>query len=247
MGLLDGKHAIVTGAGQGIGKAIALRLAQEGAGVTICDINPETARATAKEIESLGTQCIAIAGNISQQAEVADMVKQTLEAFGKIDILVNNAGITRDTLLMRMKEEDWDAVISVNLKSAFLCCKEVVRSMMKARQGRIVNIASVIGLMGNAGQANYAASKAGMIALTKSLAKELAPRNVLVNAVAPGFIQTAMTDKLPDSEKEKILGVVPLGKMGTPDDVASTVLYLSCDLSSYVTGKVIAVDGGLVM
>jgi len=247
MGLLDNKHALVTGGGQGIGRSICLALARQGAGVAVCDINEETASKTAEEVKALGVSSVAVKVNVTSSADVTAMVEKVVSAFGKIDILVNNAGITRDNLLIRMKEEDWDSVIAVNLKSAFLCSKEVVRHMMKARQGRIINIASVIGLVGNAGQANYAASKGGIISLTKSLAKEFAGRNVLANAIAPGFIRTAMTDKLPDAEKEKILKAIPLGAMGTPEDVANTVVYLSSDLSSYVTGQVIPVDGGMVM
>jgi 3-oxoacyl-[acyl-carrier protein] reductase len=184
---------------------------------------------------------------VSKAADVERMFAETLEAFGKIDILVNNAGITRDGLLMRMKEEDWDLVLNINLKSAFLCCKEACRPMMKARYGKIINIASVVGLMGNAGQANYSASKAGMIGLTKTLAREFASRNINVNAIAPGFIRTAMTDKLTDAEKEKLSSQIPMAKLGSPEDVANAALFLSSPLSDYITGQVITVDGGLVM
>lgn len=247
MALLEGKTAVVTGGGQGIGKSICLGLAQQGADIALCDINLETATETAEAIRALGRKSVAIKANVTDQAEVSEMIQRAASELGKIDFLVNNAGITRDGLLIRMKEEDWDLVLAVNLKSAFLCSKAAATVMMKARQGRIINIASVIGLMGNAGQANYAASKGGIIALTKSMAKELAGRNILVNAIAPGYIRTAMTDKLSDAVKEKILSVIPAGKMGTPEDVANTVIYLCSDLSSYVTGQTITVDGGMVM
>ncbi len=247
MGLLDGKNAIVTGGGQGIGRAISLAFAKEGANVAVCDMNLETATSTAKEIESMGRTSVAIKANVTSQDEVTKMINESIEKLNNIDILVNNAGITRDGLLMRMKEEDWDSVITVNLKSAFLCSKSIVRHMMKQKQGRIINMASVIGITGNAGQANYAASKGGLISLTKSLAKEFAGRNILANAIAPGFIQTVMTDKLPDNEKEKILTAVPLSKMGQPEDIANAAIYLASDLSSYITGQVITVDGGLTM
>ncbi|MFP4014271.1 MAG: 3-oxoacyl-[acyl-carrier-protein] reductase [Chitinispirillaceae bacterium] len=244
---LSSKKALVTGSGRGIGREIALKLAKAGADVAISDIDLETAKQTAGEIEAMGRRSLAVAADVSKADDVKKMIAAVVEGFSGIDILVNNAGITRDGLIMRMKEEDWDAVLNINLKSAFLCCREVVRPMMKARSGKIINIASVVGLMGNAGQANYSASKAGMIGLTKTLAKEFAARSINVNAVAPGFIKTAMTDKLTDSEKEKLSSHIPMQKLGSPDDVANSVLFLSSSLSDYITGQVLTVDGGLVM
>jgi 3-oxoacyl-[acyl-carrier protein] reductase len=190
---------------------------------------------------------VALKANVAQAADVKTMVDAFVKEFGTIDILVNNAGITRDGLILRMKEEDWDLVLSINLKSAFLCCKETARAMMKANRGKIVNIASVVGLMGNAGQANYSASKAGLIGLTKTLAKEFASRNICVNAVAPGFIQTAMTEKLTEEQKQKLAAYIPMAKLGLPQDVANAVLFLCSPLADYVTGQVLPVDGGLVM
>ena len=244
---LSGKNVLVTGGGRGIGKEIAMVLAKAGANVAICDIDLATAEATAKELALCGVQSMALRADVSKADDVAKMFTDFIAKFPTIDILVNNAGITRDGLLIRMKEEDWDLVLAINLKSAFLCCKEAARLMMKARTGRIVNIASVVGLMGNAGQANYSASKAGLIGLTKTLAREFASRNINVNAVAPGFIQTAMTDKLTDAEKEKLASNIPMQKLGSPLDVAKAVLFLSSSLSDYITGQVVTVDGGLVM
>ena len=244
---LKGKNALVTGGGRVIGKEIALRLAQAGANVSVCDIDLTTAQQTATELATLGIESIGLAADVSKSADVAAMVEGHLKKFPTIDILVNNAGITRDTLIMRMKEEDWDLVLAVNLKSAFLCCKEVSRVMMKARSGRIINIASVVGLMGNAGQVNYSASKAGLIGLTKTLAREFASRNILVNAIAPGFIKTAMTDKLTEEDKAKMTSRIPLDRLGMPSDVADSVLFFASDLSGYITGQTLPVDGGLVM
>ncbi|MDR3013306.1 MAG: 3-oxoacyl-[acyl-carrier-protein] reductase [Chitinispirillales bacterium] len=246
---LTSKTALITGSGRGIGKEIAVKLAAAGANVAISDIDLETAKATAAEIAgAYKIKTIAVAADASKAADVEKMFADTLEAFGgKLDILINNAGITRDGLLMRMKEEDWDLVLNINLKSAFLCCKEATRTMMKARSGKIINIASVVGLMGNAGQVNYSASKAGMIGLTKTLAREFASRSINVNAIAPGFIKTAMTDKLTDAEKEKLASGIPMAKLGEPVDVANAALFLSSALSDYITGQVITVDGGLVM
>ncbi len=244
---LSSKSALVTGGGRGIGKEIAMALAKAGCDVAISDIDLQTAQATASELEGLGRKSLAIKGDVSNAADVEAMFASFIEKFGKIDILVNNAGITRDGLLVRMKEADWDMVLNVNLKSAFLCCKEAARPMMKARGGKIVNIASVVGLMGNAGQANYSASKAGLIGLTKTLAREFASRSINVNAVAPGFIRTAMTDKLTDAEKGKLTGQIPMQTLGSPLDVANAVLFLSSSLSDYITGQVLTVDGGLVM
>ncbi len=238
---------MVTGSGQGIGKEIALTLAQAGADIVIVDVNLEQAEKTAQEIISLGRKSVAMKVDISQSAPVEEMVNKILDNFGKIDILVNNAGITRDNLLLRMKEEEWDAVIRINLKGTFNCLKAVTRPMMKARSGKIVNVASIIGIAGNAGQANYAASKAGVIALTKSAAKELASRGINVNAVAPGFIQTAMTDVLPEAVKSEMLKRIPLAKLGVPLDVAKAVAFLAGPDSDYITGQTIVVDGGMVM
>ena len=244
---LSGKNALVTGAGRGIGREISLTLARAGANIGICDVDLATAQSTAAEVQALGRQALALRCDVSKAADIAETVSAFCAQFPALDILVNNAGITRDSLLVRMKEEDWDLVIAINLKSAFLCCKEVSRLMMKARYGKIVNIASVVGLMGNAGQANYSASKAGLIGLTKTLAREFAGRNIQVNAVAPGFIQTAMTEKLSPPDKEKLASQIPMQRLGTPLDVANAVLFLSSSLSDYITGQVITVDGGLVM
>lgn len=244
---LSSKTALVTGGGRGIGKEIAMTLAKAGCDVAISDIDLDTAQSTASEIEGTGRRSLAIKGDVSSSSDVEAMFASFLEKFGKLDILVNNAGITRDGLLVRMKEADWDLVLNVNLKSAFLCCREAARPMMKARTGKIINIASVVGLMGNAGQANYSASKAGLIGLTKTLAREFASRSINVNAVAPGFIRTAMTDKLSDSDKEKLTSQIPMQTLGAPQDVANAVLFLSSSLADYITGQVLTVDGGLVM
>ncbi len=244
---LTGTHGLVTGGGRGIGREIALVLADAGCDVAVSDIDLETAQATAAEVSSKGRRGLALQANVAASSEVSAMFAAFLEEFGTLDILVNNAGITRDGLAVRMKDEDWDAVLNVNLKSAFLCCREAARPMMKARGGKIVNIASVVGLMGNAGQVNYAASKAGLIGLTKTMARELATRSVNVNAVAPGFIKTAMTDKLSEADREKLSSQIPMQKLGMPRDVANAVLFLSSSLADYVTGQVLTVDGGLVM
>jgi 3-oxoacyl-[acyl-carrier protein] reductase len=245
--VLKDKVAIVTGGARGIGREIALTLAKEGCHIALCDVNPEALAATQKEVEGLLRQCMTGTVDVTKGEQVESFVQKTLDKFQKIDILVNNAGITKDTLLVRMSEADWDAVLGVNLKGAFNCTKAVAKVMMKQRDGRIVNMASIIGLIGNAGQANYAASKGGLIALTKTVAKELASRNVRVNAIAPGFIQTDMTAKLPDNVKAEMLKHVPMGKMGTVTDVANLALFLASDDSSYITGQVITVDGGMVM
>ena len=244
---LENKVALVTGAAQGLGKAIALGLAQEGARVVVSDVNLEEAQRTVKEIESLGRQTLVFKADVSQSKEVNEMVDKILDKLGKIDILINNAGITADALLIRMKEADWDRVIEINLKGAFNCLKAVAKPMFKARSGKVVNVASVIGLIGNVGQANYAASKAGIIGLTKSSARELAPRGINVNAVAPGFIKTLMTEKLAAAAKEEMRRRIPLGRLGTPEDVAEVVLFLVSDRASYINGQVINVDGGMVM
>lgn len=244
---LSSKCALVTGGGRGIGREIAMTLAKAKCNVAISDIDIDTASATAKEIEALGVKALALKANVADAGEVEAMFKNFMEAMGSLDILVNNAGITRDGLLVRMKEEEWDLVLQVNLKSAFLCSKEAAKLMMKARSGKIVNIASVVGLMGNFGQANYSASKAGLIGLTKTVAKELAGRSVTVNAIAPGFIKTAMTDKLSEADKAKLAVNIPMQKLGSAADVANAVLFLSSSLADYITGQVLTVDGGLVM
>lgn len=245
--ILKDKAAIITGGGRGIGKEIAMVFAREGCNLALCDVNPEVLASTQKEIEGLGRQCLTGIVDVTKSDQVESFIQKTLDKFQKIDILVNNAGITKDTLLVRMSEQDWDAVLGVNLKGAFNCTKAAAKVMMKQRDGRIVNMASIIGLIGNAGQANYAASKGGLIALTKTVAKELASRNVRVNAIAPGFIQTDMTAKLPDNVKSEMLKHVPMGKMGTVTDVANLALFLVSNDSSYITGQVITVDGGMVM
>jgi 3-oxoacyl-[acyl-carrier protein] reductase len=244
---LSGKNALVTGGGRGIGREIALTLAKAGANVAVCDIDLASAQTTVADCAVCGVQGLALKADVSDAADVSRMFTEFCAKFSCIDILVNNAGITRDGLVLRMKEEDWDLVIRVNLKSAFLCSKEASRLMMKARSGKIVSISSVVGIMGNAGQANYSASKAGLIGLTRSLAKEFASRNITVNAVAPGFIQTAMTEKLSPAEKERLSSQIPMQKLGLPQDVANAVLFLSSSLSDYVTGDILTVDGGLVM
>ena len=245
--VLKDKVAIVTGGARGIGKAISLLFAKEGADIAICDVNAETLNATQKEVEGLGRSCLTGVVDVTKHDQVESFVQKTLDKFKKIDILVNNAGITRDALLVRMSEADWDLVLAVNLKGAFNCTKAVSKIMMKQRDGRIVNMASIIGIMGNAGQANYAASKGGLIALTKTVAKELASRNVRANAIAPGFIQTDMTAKLSDEVKSEMLKFVPLRSFGSVQDVANLALFLVSDDSAYITGQVVQVDGGMVM
>ena len=246
--LLDGKVALVTGASRGIGRAIALKLASEGAKVAINYAgNTAKAEAVKAEIEAAGGEAMLVQADVSDAAQVDAMVKTVAEAFGTIDILVNNAGITRDGLLMRMKEEDFDAVLNTNLKGVFHCTKAVSRLMMKKRYGRIVNMASVVGLMGNAGQTNYAAAKAGVMGFSKSAARELASRGITVNTVAPGCMNTDMTAVLPDKVKEGMLQSIPLQRIGEPEDVANAVLFLASDLAAYITGQNVDVDGGMVM
>ncbi|HSV75027.1 MAG TPA: 3-oxoacyl-[acyl-carrier-protein] reductase [Chthonomonadales bacterium] len=248
---LERKVALVTGAGRGgrgIGRSIALALAGEGADIAITDFVPENADAVAAEVqETTGRRAIAVYGNVAAPADVDRMFAQTLEAFGRVDILVNNAGITRDTLILRMSEDDWDAVVDTNLKGAFLCTRAAAKIMLKQKSGRVVNVASVMGIVGNAGQANYSAAKAGMIALTKTTAKELGSRGITANAVAPGFVQTAMTDVLSDEIRAQMLKQIPLARLGAADDVARVVLFLVSDDAAYVTGQVIQIDGGLFM
>jgi 3-oxoacyl-[acyl-carrier protein] reductase len=247
MGILDGKIAVVTGSARGIGSAIAAELAEAGADVALCDLNREWLSETAGIAEKAGRKAMCVGVDVSNADAVTSAVSEITGNFGKIDILVNNAGITKDTFLARMSEEDWDSVISVNLKGAFLFTKAVARPMMKQKSGNIVNIASIIGLIGNAGQCNYAASKAGLMALTKSAARELASRNIRVNAVAPGFIRTKMTEALPEEIQKTMLDAIPMKRFGDPVDVARTVLFLVSEASSYMTGQVLTVSGGMVM
>jgi 3-oxoacyl-[acyl-carrier protein] reductase len=247
MGILDGKTAIITGAARGIGQAIAKELASHGANLALCDLQADWLAETAALAEGLGATVKCISVDVSNGDAVTKAVAEAAEAFGSIDILINNAGITKDGLLMRMSEADWDAVLSVNLKGTFLFTKAVSRPMMKQRAGAIVNIASIIGLIGNAGQCNYAASKAGVIALTKSTAKELAARNIRVNAVAPGFIESKMTEVLTEDVRQTMLDQIPMKRFGGPEDVARTVLFLATEASSYITGQVLTVSGGMVM
>lgn len=248
---LDHKVALVTGGGQGIGKAIALKLADSGADIIInyIDIanNKEIAENTKKEIEELGVNCTLISANVASFDETKDMFDQVKKQYGRLDILINNAGITRDNLILRMKEEDFDSVIDVNLKGTFNCMKHATRLMMKQKYGRIVSLSSVVGIIGNAGQVNYSASKAGIIGMTMSLAREIGSRGITVNAVAPGFIQTAMTDVLSDEIKNQMLAQIPLGCLGEVEDISSTVLFLVSDEAKYITGQTIHVDGGMAM
>ena len=245
--LLKDRVAIVTGGGQGIGREIALTLSKEGADIVIVDLNLESADQVGEEIKKRGREAFPLKVDVANSEEVGEMVKKVLDKFKKIDILVNNAGITRDSLLLRMKEEDWDDVLRVNLKGVFLCTQKVAAQMLKQKRGKIVNIASIIGMVGNIGQANYSASKGGVIALTKTMAKELAPRNINVNAVAPGFITTVMTEKIPDKIKERLLDLIPLKRWGSPQEVAELILFLVSEKSDYITGQVIRIDGGMVM
>ena len=246
--LLDGKVALVTGASRGIGRAVALKLASEGAKVAINYAGSQgKAEEVKAEIEKMGGEAILVQANVADSAAVEEMVAKVLEAFGTIDILVNNAGITRDGLLARMKDEDFEAVVDTNLKGVFYCTKAVSKLMMKKRSGRIVNMASVVGITGNAGQTNYAASKAGVIGFSKSAAKELASRGITVNMVAPGFIATDMTDAMNEKAREAVLGTIPMKRMGQPEDVANAVLFLVSENASYITGQIVNVDGGMVM
>ncbi|MEC1721827.1 3-oxoacyl-[acyl-carrier-protein] reductase [Schinkia azotoformans] len=246
--MLTGKVALVTGASRGIGREIAIELAEAGAKVAVNYSGSEAkANEVVDQIKAAGGEAFAIQANVSNTESVEAMVKEVISQFGALDILVNNAGITRDNLLMRMKEEEWDAVINTNLKGVFICTKAVTRQMMKQRKGRIINIASIVGVCGNPGQANYVAAKAGVIGLTKTTAKELASRHITVNAIAPGFITTDMTDELPEDIKNEMLKQIPLAKFGSPSDIANVVRFLAADESSYITGQTIHVDGGMVM
>jgi len=245
---LNGRVAVVTGASRGIGRAIAIALARNGADVVVNYVGrAEAARDVAETIKKYGREALVVKADVADAKQVEEMMKATLDKFNHVDILVNNAGITKDGLLLRMKDEDWDSVLDVDLKGAFNCTKAAAKPMLKARKGRIINIASVIGLTGNAGQANYSAAKAGLIGFTKSVAKELASRNITVNAVAPGFISTEMTDELGEKTKKEMLAQIPRGRLGTPEDVANLVVFLAGDAAGYITGQVIAVDGGMTM
>src|SRR5690606_6464699 len=246
--LLKGKNALVTGSSRGIGRAIALELGRLGANVAVNYAGNEAkAQEVVDELEKMGVQAIKIQADVTDEDAVKKMVKEIIQTFGSLEILVNNAGITRDNLLMRMKEEEFDEVINTNLKGAFLCTKAVVRQMMRQKYGRIINIASIVGISGNPGQANYVAAKAGLIGLTKSNAKEMSSRNILVNPVATGFITTDMTDELTDEQKEAIFRLIPLERFGEPEDVANVVGFLASDKAKYITGQTIHVDGGMVM
>lgn len=248
MSKLAGKTAIITGASRGIGAEIARKFAADGAKVVVnYSGSQEKAEAVVADIEAKGGEAIAVKANVADADSVKAMVDETLKTFGSVDILVNNAGITRDNLMMRMKDDEWDDVININLKGVFICTKAVTRQMMKQRAGRIVNIASIVGVMGNAGQANYVASKAGVIGLTKTTARELASRGITANAVAPGFITTDMTDQLTDEVQKTMLGQIPLNRFGDPEDVAKAALFLASDDASYMTGQTLHLDGGMVM
>ena len=244
---LKDKVAFVTGAAQGIGAAIAKRLAEEGSSVVISDVNLELAQKTADEISKLGVKTLALKTNVTDLADVTAGIKETVAKMGKVSILVNNAGITKDALIMRMKKEDWDAVINVNLTGVFNCTKAIIPLMMKQREGTIINIASIVGEMGNMGQANYVASKGGVIAFTKTVAREVASRGVTCNAIAPAFIRTAMTDKIPEKVKEAMLTQIPMKKLGEPSDIANAAVFLASGAASYITGQVININGGMLM
>ncbi len=244
---LKDKVCLITGGAQGIGKSIAMSMANQGADIAIVDVDLESAEATAKEITALGRRAVAFKGDVTNTEEAKDVVARVVEALGTIHILVNNAGITRDGLMLRMKEADWDLVMAVNLKGAFNYTQAAIKVMSKARYGRIINIASIVGLTGNVGQANYSASKAGLIGLTKTVAQEFAARNITVNAIAPGFIETAMTDALSDEAKDGLSSRIPMKKLGTVEDVANGVLFLASDEASYITGHVLSINGGMYM
>jgi 3-oxoacyl-[acyl-carrier protein] reductase len=245
--MLSEKVAVVTGASRGIGRAIALALVAQGAKVVASARNAQALDDLVAEIEAQGGEATAVAGDVALESDAARLIEQAVAAYGQIDVLVNNAGITRDGLLLRMKDEDWDAVIDTNLKGAFHCIRAVAKVMSKQRSGRIINISSVVGEMGNAGQANYCASKAGLLGLTKSVARELARRNITVNAITPGFIVTDMTDGMTDKARETMTEQIPLGRLGEADDVANAVIFLASEQSSYMTGQVLGVNGGMYM
>ncbi|MEW5758093.1 MAG: 3-oxoacyl-[acyl-carrier-protein] reductase [Candidatus Omnitrophota bacterium] len=241
------KVTIVTGAARGIGKEIAYSFAKQGSDMAICDVNQDALLETQKDLEAFGISCLTSVIDVTNYTQVQEFTDKILDKFNKIDILINNAGVTADNLMLRMKEDEWDKVLNINLKGTFNVTKAVSRHMIKQRSGKIVNIASIIGIIGNAGQVNYAASKAGVIALTKSIAKEVASRGICVNAVAPGFIRTAMTDKLSEDVKQKMLSMIPINRFGEPQDVAKVCMFLASSSSDYITGQTIIVDGGMVM
>ena len=246
--MLKGKNALVTGASRGIGKAIALELGSKGVHVAVNFAGNEAkAQEVVDDLKKMGVNAFKVQADVSDESQVKDMVKTVIKTFGSLDVLVNNAGITKDNLLMRMKEAEFDQVIDTNLKGAFLCMKTVARQMMRQKSGRIINVASIVGVSGNPGQANYVAAKAGVIGMTKSVAQEFASRDILVNAVAPGFISTDMTDALNDEQKEAILKLIPLARLGQPEDVANVVRFLASDDAKYITGQTIHIDGGMVM
>lgn len=246
---LSNKVAIVTGSARGIGRAIALKLAEVGADIVVNDIAAaaDALESTANEIRALNRKALAVTADVSSAPDVARLIETAVSTMGRIDILVNNAGVTRDQLLMRMSDEDWDTVLNIDLKSAFLCTRAVLRHMMKQRWGRIVSIASVVGIMGNAGQANYAAAKAGVIGLTKSIAKEVGSRGITANAIAPGFIETRMTEQLDEKQRQALVQRIPLGNIGTPRDVAEAVAFLASEEAKYITGQVLGIDGGMAL
>lgn len=244
---LEGKVSLITGGGRGIGRAMGLKFAEEGSDIVIWDIEVDEAASLESQIEKLGRRVTVMKMDVSEYSEVSEKIEEVLGTFGRVDVLVNNAGVTRDGLVLRMGEEDWDVVLNVNLKGAFNCTKAVAKSMVKQKWGRIINISSVIGVIGNKGQANYAASKAGLIGFTKAMAKELASRGITVNAIAPGLIQSGMTETLSQQVKDEYVKNIPLGRIGSPEDVADLALFLASDEASYITGQVINVDGGMVM
>ena len=244
---LKDQVAIITGGARGIGREIALRFAREGADLALFDVNAEALEQTAKELQALGRRAEGVVVDVTDAAQIESGVAKVLDKLGRIDILINNAGITKDGLLIRMDDAQWDRVLNINLKGTFLCTRAVAKHLLKQRRGRIVSIASIIGLIGNPGQANYAASKAGIIGFTKAVAKELASRGITCNAIAPGFIQTEMTDALPPQAKERLLALIPMGTLGEPTDVAEAALFLVSDAARYITGHVLVVDGGLAM
>lgn len=244
---LKNNTAFITGAAQGIGRAITIEMAKEGANIGVADVNIEKAEATAQEVKALGVKSLAIKLDVSKSEEIATAFNKFIQEFGRLDVLVNNAGITRDALILRMKEEDWDLVLNINLKGAFLCSKEAIKIMTKQQYGKIISISSVVAFIGNPGQANYSASKAGIVGLTKTIAKEYATRGIKANAVAPGFIQTAMTDVLPEKVKEEMKKLIPLSSFGLPEDVANAVIFLASKEADYITGQVIHVNGGMYM
>lgn len=245
--ILKDNNAFITGAAQGIGRQIALRMAEEGANLAVADTNIQKAETTALEIRALGVKCLAIKLDVSKQNEVTSAFETFIKEFGKLDILVNNAGITKDALILRMKDEDWDAVLDVNLKGTFLCSKEAVKLMVKKQYGKIISISSVVAFTGNPGQVNYSASKAGIVGLTKTIAKEYATRGIRANIVAPGFIQTAMTEAITEKTREEMKKSIPLGYFGTPDDVANVVIFLASKKADYITGQIFHINGGMYM